>query len=60
MEKCANDKKYHIEAIVITPVNIEKTHSICKLKYVIPKEITIIIYNGSNYDNHFMIKGLAK
>ena len=35
-------------------------HSICKLKYSIPKEITIIFQNGSTYDYHFIIKELAE
>ena len=35
------------------------THSICNLKYSIPKEITIIFHRGSNYDFHFIIKQLA-
>ena len=30
------------------------------LKYSIPKQITIIFHNGSNYENQFIIKGLAK
>ena len=25
-------------------------HSICNLKYIAPKEIPIVFYNGSNYD----------
>ena len=29
-------------------------HSMCSLKYSIPKEITIHFYNGSNYDYHII------
>ena len=36
------------------------THSICNLKYVIPKEITTDFHNGSNYNYHFIIKVLGK
>ena len=35
-------------------------HSICNLKYSIPKKIPIAFYNGSNYDYHFIIKKLAE
>ena len=35
-------------------------HSICKLKYIIPKEVNVVFHNGSNYDYHFIIKELAK
>ena len=35
-------------------------HSICNLRYKIPKEIPVIFHNGSTYDYHFIIKQLAK
>ena len=35
-------------------------HSICSLKYSVPKEIFTDLYNGSNYDYHSIIKELAK
>ena len=35
-------------------------HSICNLRYKIPKEIPIGLYNGSTYDYNFIIKELAK
>ena len=35
-------------------------HSICNLKYKTPKEIPLVIHNGSAYDYHFIIKQLAK
>ena len=35
-------------------------HSICNLKYSVPKKIPIVFHKGSNYDYHFCIKGLAK
>ena len=34
--------------------------NICNCKYSIPKEITIIFHNQSNYDSHFIIKKLAE
>ena len=35
-------------------------HSICNLRYKIPKEIPIVFHNGSTYDYHFIIKELVK
>ena len=33
-------------------------HSICNLRYRIPKEIPVMFHNGSTYDYHFIIKQL--
>ena len=35
-------------------------HSICNLKYSVPKKVPIAFHNGSNYDYHFIIKELAE
>ena len=35
-------------------------HSICKLKYSIPKEIPVLLHNVSNNDYHLIIKELAE
>ena len=35
-------------------------HNICNLRFNIPNEITVVFYNGSNYDYHFITKELAK
>ena len=35
-------------------------HSICNLRYKIPKEIPVVFHNGSTYDYHFIIRQLAK
>ena len=35
-------------------------HSICNLKYAVPKKNPIVFHNGSNYDYHFIIKELAQ
>ena len=35
-------------------------HSICNLKYNVPKKIPIVFYNRSNYGYHFVLKKLAK
>ena len=34
-------------------------HSICDLKYSLPKKIPIIFHNGSHHNYHFIIKKLA-
>ena len=34
-------------------------HSICNSKFNVPNEIPVVFHNGSNYDNHFIIKELA-
>ena len=35
-------------------------HSECNLKYKLPKEISVVFYNDSTYDYHFIIKQLAE
>ena len=35
-------------------------HSICNLKYSVPKKIPIVFHNRSNYDYHFIMKELVK
>ena len=35
-------------------------HNICNLRYKVPKEIPVVIHNGSAYDYHFIITELAK
>ena len=35
-------------------------HSICDLKYSVPKDIPIVFHNESHYDYYFIIKGLAE
>ena len=35
-------------------------HSVCNLRYKVPKEIPIVFHNCSTYDYHFIIKKLAK
>ena len=36
------------------------SHSICNLKYKVPKEVSVVIHNGSTYDYHFIIKLLVE
>ena len=35
-------------------------HSICNLRYKIPREIPVLFRNGSTYDYHFIVKQLAE
>ena len=35
-------------------------HSICILRYKVPKEIPVVFHNGSTYDYHFTVKELVK
>ena len=35
-------------------------HSICNLRYKIPREISVVFHNGSTYEYHFIIKQLAE
>ena len=35
-------------------------HSICNLKYRMPKKTLIVFHTGSNHDYHFIIKQLAE
>ena len=35
-------------------------HDICNLRYKIQKKIPVVFHNGSTYDYHFIIKGLAE
>ena len=36
------------------------THKICNLRYNTPREIPVVYHNGSSYDYHIVIKGLAE
>ena len=38
----------------------DAVHSICNLKYSVPKKIPIVFHNGSNYDYHFIIEKLPE
>ena len=35
-------------------------HNICNLRYKIPKDIPVVLHNGSTYDYHYIINKLAK
>ena len=55
--KHAKDKRYHKVRNYCHYARAYRSaaHSICNLKYSVPKEIAIVFYNGSNYDYHFTI-----
>ena len=56
------DKKYHKvrDHCHYTGEYRSVVHSICNLTYSVPKKISIVFHNGSNYDYHFIIKELAE
>ena len=60
-DKEAKDKKYRKarDHFHYTSEDRGAVHSICNLKYSLPKEISIDFLNGSNYAYHFIIKELA-
>ena len=59
-DKYAKDKRYHKVRDYCPNECRGIAHSICNLKYSIPKEITIIFHNGSKYDYDFTTKELAE
>ena len=60
--KYLKDKKYHKvrDHFHYTGEYRSAAHSIYNLKYTVPKKISIVFHNGSNYDYHFIIKELAE
>ena len=54
----------NIKRLEIIAITLEKkrgaAHEICNLRYKTPKEILVVLHNGSKYDYHFIIKKLAK
>ena len=60
--KYTNDKKYHKvrDYCHYTGKYRGAARSICNLKYSIPKEISVVVHNESNYGYHFIIKELAE
>ena len=43
-----------------TGEHIGAAHSICNLKYSVPKKVPIVFHSGSNYNYHFIMKELAE
>ena len=56
------DKKYHKvrDHCHYTGKHRGAVHKNCNLRYKIPKEIPVLLHNGSTYDYHFIIKQLAR
>ena len=57
-----HDKKYHKvrDHCYYTGKYRGAAHDISNLRYKTPKEITVVFYNHSTYEYHFIIKELAK
>ena len=50
-----------LRTIVIRPGKYKgAAHSICNFKYSVPKEIPIVFYSRSNYDDHFVMQKVAE
>ena len=60
--KYANDKKYRKvrDGYHYTGEYRSPAHNVCNLKFSVPKDISIVFHNGSNYDYHFILKELAE
>ena len=60
--KYVKDKKYREvrDHCHYTREHRVAAHSICNLKYSVPKKNPLVFYNGSNYEYHFIIKELTK
>ena len=60
--KYLKDKKYHKvrDHCHYTEEYRGTGHSICNLRYSVPKKVLIVFYNGFNNDYHFIIKELAE
>ena len=59
-EEFSTDKKYCKVRYHYTRKYRGAAHSICNLRYKIPREIPVVFHNGSTYDYHFIIEQLAK
>ena len=57
-----NNKQYHKvrDHCHYTEKYREAAHDIYSLRYKIPKEVPVVLHNGSTYDYHFMIKKIAE
>ena len=62
LHKYTNDKNNHkvVDQYHYTAKYKGATHSICNLKYSIPKNYSVVYHNGLNYDYHFIIKEVTK
>ena len=38
----------------------EAAHSICNLRFKMPKEIPVVFHNGADYNSHYIIKELRE
>ena len=60
--KYLKDKKYRKvrDHYHYTKKYRDAPHSICNLKYSVPKQISLVSHKESNYNYHFIIKELAE
>ena len=45
--------------VIIQVLSRGAAHNICNIKFTVSNEIPAVFHNGSNYDYHFIIKGLG-
>ena len=55
-----NDKKNYHKVQNDTDKHKGAAHSICNLRYKIPKETHAVLHNGLCYDSHFIIRELPE
>ena len=60
MWKITNIVKLEIITIIQRNIEVGTQHSVCNLKYCVPKKIFVAFHNGSNYDYHFTMKELVE
>ena len=61
LKKKSTKQGVKLETIVILLVNIEVLLIVnANVQHKVPKNIPVAFHNGSSYDNHFVIKQLAK
>ena len=49
-----------LEIIIIIQGNVQVLHIACILNYSVPKWISIVFHNGSNYDYDLILRQLAE
>ena len=60
--RCVKDKKYHKVRSICHYIGEYRSaaHSVCNLKYSVPKQTRIVFHNGFNYDYHFTKKRASR
>ena len=61
-DKHTNNKKFRKvrERCYFAKKDRDVTHSVCNLKYIVPKEIPVVFHNGSNYGYYYQKEASGK